>query len=569
MFLGVGFISSHTPFAWQGVSVQQELEELSRLGTTHRYLDEKTIEVTFPASGIKRIKTLKQPSEAEIRSWADARGVPILQVDPATIDTNQFSAMYTYWTEVPVSNGVGFPLMVRDVDGNGRPEIYGGYRDFTMWDYLSRIYEVDTAGQAILLYTYNPYQGISWKLLDADRDGLSEILWLNGLFGVRDFEQPTSFSLPIDSNFTFRYNEAGSPGLTGHFISNLDGDSLIDYLYKTAWRDSVDTNLTHIGTAVAEFDQGINNFRRVWQRDHYREDSLLGGESGGYTADDFDMDDLTEFPVGFVNGDVAVYENTGDSAFELVWRDSLPYSNLFYNTSGDVDNDGRAEFFLCATMFNGVWVLAFEADSNNSYSLRFIFHLLTSGTFDEPTLFTTDLLGDGRVELCIQSGTHFLVFKSDADDSYYLWYYRRQLNRASATSFDFNGNGKQSLVLSLLIPDSTFTRHRLAAHIFHPGPVLSVHLPTDELPQGVELYQNYPNPFNPLTAIHFSLPERMSVTLIVYDILGKEVVTLIRGEKEAGEHRVQWEPKAISSGVYLYRLETGERTITRKMIVIR
>jgi len=481
--------------------------------------------------------------------------------------------MYTYWTEVPVSTTLGFPpTAVADIDRNGRPEFYGIYStQFGNWH--SRVYEVDSTGQPLLVLEYIPYVGGIRNVLDADRDGLSEVLWRYGE-DVFDFEQPTVDSLPTRLNFTFRYYESGDPGATGQFIGNLDGDSLTDLLYKTTWRDSVDTNLTHIGTAVAEFDPQINNLRRVWQRDHYREDSL-GGFVGGYTADDFDGDGLMEFPTGFVNGDVAVYENTGDNAFELVWRDNIPYANLFYVTSGDVDADGKPEFFLCATMSNGVWVLMYEADSqpdgsglagNNSYSLRFIFHLLTSGTFDEPTLFTTDMNGDGRLELCIKSGSHFLVFKSDANDSYYLWYYRRQSNGTSATSFIFGGSGKQGFVLNKFTAGPSY---RFFSEVYKPGPALSVEPPVNGLPRHIRLHQNYPNPFNPSTVIRFSLPVRMSVSLRVYDVLGREVARLVQGEMGAGEHTVRWVPEAVSTGVYLYRLETREGTATRKMLFIR
>jgi hypothetical protein len=317
---------------------------------------------------------------------------------------------------------------------------------------------------------------------------------------------------------------------------------------------------------VAEFDPVINNFRRVWQRDHYREDSLLGGEFGGYTASDFDGDSLMEFPVGFVNGDVAVYENTGDNAFELVWRDSIPYRNLFYVTSGDVDADGKPEFFLCATMSNGVWVLMYEANSNNSYSPKFIFHLLTAGTFDEPTLFTTDLNGDGRLELCIKSGSHFLVFKSAANDSYYLWYYQRQLNGTSATSFSFFGTGKQGMVLNKFTAGPSY---RYFSDVYRPGPLLSVGPPVNGLPERVRLYQNYPNPFNPSTTIRFALPERAFVRLAVYDVLGREVVKLFDGIKEAGEHTLRWDADGVASGVYLYTLEASAHRLTRKMLLIR
>ncbi|MBI3192858.1 MAG: choice-of-anchor D domain-containing protein [Ignavibacteriae bacterium] len=76
---------------------------------------------------------------------------------------------------------------------------------------------------------------------------------------------------------------------------------------------------------------------------------------------------------------------------------------------------------------------------------------------------------------------------------------------------------------------------------------------SEELPPEYQLHQNYPNPFNPSTIISFALPERSSVTLVVYDILGKPVATLIEQAVEAGYHDLQWvAPQA--SGMYIYKL---------------
>lgn len=83
------------------------------------------------------------------------------------------------------------------------------------------------------------------------------------------------------------------------------------------------------------------------------------------------------------------------------------------------------------------------------------------------------------------------------------------------------------------------------------------------------LSQNYPNPFNPITVIKFSLPLKSNVSLKVYDILGREVKTLINGIKEAGIQEIPFEASNLSSGIYFYRLETQDFTQTRKMILLK
>ena len=83
------------------------------------------------------------------------------------------------------------------------------------------------------------------------------------------------------------------------------------------------------------------------------------------------------------------------------------------------------------------------------------------------------------------------------------------------------------------------------------------------------LQQNYPNPFNPTTRISYSLARRVHVTLDVYDMLGVKVSTIREGDEEAGTHDVVLDGSALSSGVYYYRLQAGEYTEAKKLLLIR
>ena len=91
------------------------------------------------------------------------------------------------------------------------------------------------------------------------------------------------------------------------------------------------------------------------------------------------------------------------------------------------------------------------------------------------------------------------------------------------------------------------------------------------LPTAFELAQNYPNPFNPSTTISYHLPSQSYVTLKVYDVLGRDVATLVEGIEQAGNHNVQWsiDNGQLSSGVYFYRLSTTNFVQTRKLVLTR
>jgi len=97
---------------------------------------------------------------------------------------------------------------------------------------------------------------------------------------------------------------------------------------------------------------------------------------------------------------------------------------------------------------------------------------------------------------------------------------------------------------------------------------------TASLPQEYGLLQNYPNPFNPTTAIEFSLPRPGHVTLEVFDIVGRKVTTLVDEYVTAGVRRVLWngcdaQGAGVASGIYFYRIQTGDFRETRKMILLK
>jgi len=94
------------------------------------------------------------------------------------------------------------------------------------------------------------------------------------------------------------------------------------------------------------------------------------------------------------------------------------------------------------------------------------------------------------------------------------------------------------------------------------------------LPQTFDLAQNYPNPFNPRTEIRLSIPRESHVRLVVYDILGQTVKTLVDGGMHAGSFVVDWDGTnqsgtQVSSGMYFYRLTTDDFTATKKMVLLK
>ena len=89
------------------------------------------------------------------------------------------------------------------------------------------------------------------------------------------------------------------------------------------------------------------------------------------------------------------------------------------------------------------------------------------------------------------------------------------------------------------------------------------------IPEGFALFQNYPNPFNPSTVISYQLAANSFVTLKIYDVLSKEVAVLVNEELKAGSYEIEWNASNCPSGIYFYKLQSGEFSETKKMILIK
>lgn len=97
----------------------------------------------------------------------------------------------------------------------------------------------------------------------------------------------------------------------------------------------------------------------------------------------------------------------------------------------------------------------------------------------------------------------------------------------------------------------------------------SVELTDNTIPSNYKLEQNYPNPFNPTTSISFSMPQASFVTLKVYDVVGREVANLMSEQKDTGIYKFNFDASKLSSGIYFYRLQAGNFTNSKKMLLIK
>jgi hypothetical protein len=108
---------------------------------------------------------------------------------------------------------------------------------------------------------------------------------------------------------------------------------------------------------------------------------------------------------------------------------------------------------------------------------------------------------------------------------------------------------------------------------WNPG-TTGVEADTKTIPGIFQLHQNYPNPFNPSTSIRYQLAANNKVELTIYNTLGQKVRTLVNNYQSAGKQTVIWDGrnekgKAVSSGIYFYRLKAGDFICSKKMLLVR
>ena len=140
---------------------------------------------------------------------------------------------------------------------------------------------------------------------------------------------------------------------------------------------------------------------------------------------------------------------------------------------------------------------------------------------------------------------------------------------------DMDNDGKDEYVFVNFRSSFLVWENDKYLYILENDQVVGVENPNDKISNSFTLEQNYPNPFNPITTIKYEVPSVASgsslneIQLKVYDVLGKEVATLVDGYKQSGSYGVDFDAEDLSSGVYYYTLKTNGNLITKKMMLIK
>lgn len=272
---------------------------------------------------------------------------------------------------------------------------------------------------------------------------------------------------------------------------------------------------------------------------------------------------------------------------------SIAADIIFANLDSYI-NSGRNFYFYFNTATNKIdWIkwdvgLGFGCYSGgiSNFENLSVTHVLNSS--DRPLfgkiISTTSLKNDYLYSLCTLNSSYFNTAKMfqhiDSIASIIRTYiYADQRKQYTNTQFEMNilsdlsiaGVGGTSRIPGLK-SFLTTRKNSINTQLTNLGINCTTSLEeaeTNTIPQKFNLYQNYPNPFNPSTTIEYDIPNAGLVVLKVYNILGKEVRTLVNEYKDAGAYRVSFNTGELASGVYVYQITSGNSTLTKRMVLVK
>lgn len=497
-------------------------------------------------------------------------------IDLNNIDTTLYSGMYSFWQEVPLGNFR--TLLVGDVNNNGRAELYGQMKDYTT-DYTDIFtFELNPQNIFVPVYKYDTTV-VAEAFFDIDKDGNKELrLMRNNPFTLpgkqynfykKDNDTSLAKNLflifaPYDSNF--QQND--------YYFGDWDGDDSTDQIFIT-----LDQNINFF-----EYSSIQKNFVEVYRYNHGAIDVYYGGFSIG----DFDQDSKTEFLAGSVHGKVLSIENCGDNCYTPNWQGMVETYNAYLCAeTNDLDGNGKKEIWIGGDAFysgQGITrITIFEANGDNSYQVVGRIDLLGIFSFDAGNIQVIDVDKDGKEEVLFGLDMTVLILKFNGSlnhQTYEVFFYKRHnwennyMGYYGANLYNLIDDQRDELLINMWDDPPGLGSIKWFNWIYKPNFTVDVKEESNLVPTEYRLYPVYPNPFNPQTTIKFDIAGTSFATVKVYNILGKEITTLLEKELTPGSYSLSWEARdsngrLLPTGVYLIRFTADKYTKTIKTILMK
>ena len=359
-----------------------------------------------------------------------------------------------------------------------------------------------------------------WELSDIDSDGDIELVFASRSEGHR-YGVISVSDIP---------NFGGGSEVWTLETSGLDGSITNSPIYDLAVIDNRFYLFHDLGTVT-----GVEYSGGIWSVSGTAEELVPGGSWKSLSVVDLNNDGRKEIVVGVwqnignLNTKILLVEEDDNNFLKMTQIadfDELLGSASRFNGGdfGDIDNDGNIDFVFGTR----------GAVPNGAIAALYY----KGGDITDPNNYTKSVIDSLLSETETQRFDIVRIFNADEDPELEVLY--------------TDGNQKGRIPIVIL------------------DPTVQVGVGDDFVSNSFFLEQNYPNPFNPSTTIRFGLEKASMVTLRVFDILGRELYTLLDGEfREAGTYNLSLDGTKLSSGTYIYTLQAGEQRFSRKMSLIK
>jgi|GEM_PF-1431628 len=394
-----------------------------------------------------------------------------------------------------------------------------------------------------------------------------------------------------DGTYAAAVNYGAGGGSQSVTAADLDGDGDSDMAEANYSSNSVSVLLNNgSGTYAAAVNYGVGSYPysvsaadldlAVANSSSNSVSVLLNNGSGTYAATvnygvgnnprsvtgaDLDGDGDSDLAVANTFSDnVSVLLNNGSGTYAAAVNYGVGSSPRSV-TAADLDGDGDADLAVANAYSDNVSVLLGNGDGTYAAAVNY-------GAGIGPVSVTAaDLDGDGDSDLAVANtfSDNVSVLLGNGGGTYAAAVnYGVGSYPRSVTAADLDGDGDSDLAVANYGSDNVSVLLNIGV------PVDVIPPPAVTIPSEFALHAAYPNPFNPGTTVRFDLPEAAEVYLVVYDLLGREVVRLVDGRREAGYYRVIWDgrdaqSREVPTGLYIARMMTPQYTRSIKLMLLK
>lgn len=484
-------------------------------------------------------------------------GITLAYRNNGTPSAPSFVLDNTLVTGIPDVGLNAYPCF-KDMDNDGDPDMMMG-RDLQTMLYYRNTGTPQVPAWSPVSSLVSPLETARyWKqpaMADLDGDGDNDLFYGTddgSIFYYQNTGTPSAPQLARNTNYFQMIRITG--GASTASLGDIDKDGDLDIIS---------------GEQLGAF-QFFRNDGTASQPNFVKSSSTFTSlDPGSYSVPkfvDIDKDGDLDIASGALDGKVYLYLNN-NNAFSA---NTTVFANVDVGWTSapgfaDLNNDGFPDMLVGAEDDDSTSF--FKNNGNATFSKDNSFIAGLSFSRNSNPCFT-DLDGDGDFDLVLGDAWGEITFYENvgtpASPSWQenpAVFTGVEVPQSSAPDFaDLDGDGQKDMVIGEYSGNFSFFKNMLMTSV-QDGPVRS--------PSGFALEQNFPNPFNPSTTVRFVLPASGTVTVKVYDIIGKEVAVLVNTVMRAGNHSVRWDASGLPSGVYFCRLVLGAFSSTRKMVLMK